>query len=67
MAAAGIDPLGVLEGAAEGFSQYDLRAFENPVWMYAGARYALTQKGRSAEILGCFTPDFGAFGAWWEQ
>ena len=37
MAAAGIDPLGVLEGAAEGFSQYDLRAFENPVWMYAGA------------------------------
>ena len=59
MAAAGIDPLGVLEGAAEGFSQYDLRAFENPVWMYAGARYALTQKGRSAEILGCFTPDFG--------
>ena len=67
LAAAGIDPLGVLEGAAEGFSQYDLRAFENPVWMYAGARYALTQKGRSAEILGCFTPDFGAFGAWWEQ
>ncbi|MDD6064636.1 MAG: hypothetical protein SOV41_02450 [Oscillospiraceae bacterium] len=67
LAAAGIDPLGVLEGAAEGFSQYDLRAFENPVWMYAGARYALTQKGRSTEFLGCFTPDFGAFGAWWQQ
>ena len=67
LAAAGIDPLGVLEGAAEGFSQYDLRAFENPVWMYAGARYALIQKGRGAEILGCFTPDFGAFGSWWEQ
>ena len=67
LAAAGIDPLGVLEGAAEGFSQYDLRAFENPVWMYAGARYALTQKGRSTECLGCFTPDFGAFGAWWQQ
>ncbi len=66
LAAAGIDPLGVLEGAAEGFSQYDLRAFENPVWMYAGARYALTQKGRAAEILGCFAPDFGAFGGWWE-
>ena len=67
LAAAGIDPLGVLEGAAEGFSAYDLRAFENPVWMYAGARYALMQKGRQAEILGCFTPDFGAFGTWWEQ
>ena len=67
MAAAGIDPLGVLEGAAEGYTQYDLRAFENPVWMYAGARYALMQKGRQMEILGCFTPDFQAFGAWWEQ
>ena len=67
MAAAGIDPLGVLEGAAEGYAQYDLRAFENPVWMYAGARYVLTQKGRGAEILGCFSPDLGAFGLWWEQ
>ena len=67
MAAAGIDPLGVLEGAAEGYGQYDLRAFENPVWMYAGARYALSQKGRTAEIMGCFTPDFAAFGRWWQQ
>ena len=67
LAAAGVDPLEVLEGAAEAYSQYDLRAFENPVWMYAGARYALTQKGRSTECLGCFTPDFGAFGAWWQQ
>lgn len=63
--AAGIDALGVLEGAAEGFSQYDLRAFENPVWMYAGARYALMQRGRQAELLGTFSPDFAAFGAWW--
>lgn len=64
---AGIDALGVLEGAAEGFSQYDLRAFENPVWMYAGARYALMQRGRQAELLGAFSPDFAAFGAWWAQ
>ena len=64
---AGIDPLAFLEGAAGAYGDYDLRAFENPVWMYAGARYALTQKGRSTECLGCFTPDFGAFGAWWQQ
>ncbi len=31
LAAAGVDPLEVLEGAAEAYSQYDLRAFENPV------------------------------------
>ena len=33
LAAAGIDPLEVLEGAAEAYSQYDLRAVENPGWM----------------------------------
>ena len=67
MAVSGIEPLSVLEGAGQAYHDYDLRAFENPVWMYAGARYALTQKGRSTECLGCFTPDFGAFGAWWQQ
>ena len=38
LAAAGVDPLEVLEGAAEAYGQYELRAFENPVWMYARAR-----------------------------
>ena len=67
LAAAGIDPLEVLEGAAEAYSQYDLRAFENPVWMYAGARYALYGKGRATELLGTFDPAFTAFGKWWAQ
>ena len=66
LAVAGIDPLSVLEGAAEGYESFDLRAFENPVWMYAGARYALMQKGRQTEIMGCFAPDFDAFGNWWQ-
>ena len=67
MAAAGIDPLEILEGAAEGYRQYDLRAFENPVWMYAGARYALYCKGRTTELLGTFESAFAPFGAWWAQ
>lgn len=67
MAAAGIDPLAVLEGAAEGYRQFDLRAFENPVWMYAGARYALSCRGRNIELFGTFEPDFSAFGKWWQS
>lgn len=67
LAVVGIEPLEVLEGAAEAYREYDLRAFENPVWMYAGARYALYDKGRTVELFGTFEPDFGAFGRWWSQ
>lgn len=66
MAVAGTDPLSVVEGAAQADQDYDLRAFENPVWMYAGARYALANRGRTNEFL--LTPGrFGAFGAWWRH
>ena len=67
MAVCGIDPLDVLEGAAEGYENYDLRAFENPVWMYAGARNALSARGRTAELLCSFEPALSAFGDWWRN
>ena len=67
MAVSGIEPLSVLEGAGQAYHDYDLRAFENPVWMYAGARYALYGKGRATELLGTFDPAFTAFGKWWAQ
>ena len=67
MAAAGIDPLAVLEGAAAGYQQFDLRAFENPVWMYAGARYALSCRGRNLELFGTFEPSLSALGRWWRR
>lgn len=67
IAVAGIDPLDVLEGAAEAYRQYDLRAFENPVWMYAGAKYALYRKGCTTELFGTFDPAFGAFSRWWQH
>ncbi|MCQ2419572.1 MAG: hypothetical protein MJ118_00395 [Clostridia bacterium] len=63
----GIDPIGVLEGAAEAYESYDLRAFENPVWMYAGARRALLQLGKHTELLGYTEPALSAFGLWWQQ
>lgn len=65
MAVCGIDPLEVLEGAADGYRSFDLRSFENPVWLYAGARQALAAKGRSAELLCSAEPALGAFGDWW--
>ena len=57
MAVAGIEPLGILEGAEQAYHDYDLRAFENPVWMYAGARHALEVRARRTEFLGIFEPE----------
>ena len=67
MAAAGIEPLSVLEGAGQAYHDYDLRAFENPVWMYAGARHALELRARRTEFLGIFEPDCMALGRWWAR
>ncbi|MBQ1264806.1 MAG: hypothetical protein IIY04_05240 [Oscillospiraceae bacterium] len=66
LAVAGIDPLAMLEGAAGAYHDLDVRAFENPVWMYAGARLCLTEQGYT-EILGTFEPDLAAFGTWWQD
>ena len=65
MAVSGIEPLSVLEGAGQAYHDYDLRAFENPVWMYAGARHALELRMRRTELLGIFEPDCMALGRWW--
>lgn len=67
LAVAGFEPLELLEGAAEAWKEYDLRAFENPVWLYAGARYALEHRGRTVEALCCFDPAFTGFGTWWKR
>ena len=45
MAVAGIDPLEVMKGAAQAQKDYDLRTFENPVWLYAAVRNLLQRKG----------------------
>jgi glucose-6-phosphate isomerase len=67
MAVAGIDILQVLQGAAEAKEAYDLRSFENPVWLYAAARNLLYRSGKSIEIISGFEPDFGAFSTWWQH
>ena len=67
MAVAGIDPMEVMMGAAEAKEEYDLRSFENPVWLYAAIRNLLYRKGKKIEILESFEPGFKMMGAWWQQ
>ena len=67
MAVAGIDPMEVMAGAVEAQKEYDLRSFENPVWLYAAIRNLLYRKGKAIEILETFEPGFKMMGAWWQQ
>lgn len=67
MAVAGIDPLDVLEGAAEAYRALDVRSFENPAWLYAAGRSVLSRKGLQRELLCIFDRSLTAFGQWWQR
>ena len=67
MAVAGIDIMEVLNGAMDAKESYDLRSFENPVWLYAAVRNLLYRNGKTTEIFESFEPGFKMFGGWWQQ
>ena len=67
MAVAGIDIARVIKGAAAAEEVYDLRSFENPVWLYAAVRNLLHRQGMAVELLESFEPGFRSFGLWWQQ
>ena len=67
MAVAGIDPMKVMRGAVEAKKIYDIRSFENPVWLYAATRNLLYRNGKCIEILESFEPGFKMMGGWWQQ
>ena len=67
MAVAGVDILELMEGAAQAKADYDLRSFENPVWLYAAVRNLMYRKGKKIELFESFEPGFKMFGAWWQQ
>ena len=67
MAVAGIDPMEVMRGAAQAKHEYDIRSFENPVWLYAATRNLLYRNGKVIEILESFEPGFRMMGGWWQQ
>ena len=67
LAVAGVDPMELLRGAAEAKKAYDIRSFENPVWLYAAVRNMLYRGGKYIEILESFEPGFRMMGMWWQQ
>lgn len=67
MAVAGIDIMEVMNGAADAKEEYNLRSFENPVWLYAAVRNLMQRRGKAIEILESFEPGFQVFGSWWQH
>ncbi|HIT34633.1 MAG TPA: glucose-6-phosphate isomerase [Candidatus Faecousia intestinigallinarum] len=67
MAVAGIDIRQVMRGAYEAVKAYDLRSFENPVWLYAAIRNLLYRNGKVMELFESFEPGFKMLGGWWQQ
>ncbi len=67
MAVAGIDINAVMLGAYDAKQDYDLRSFENPVWLYAAVRNLLYRRGKCIELLESFEPGFKMMGGWWQQ
>lgn len=67
MAVTGIDIGAVIAGAAAAETEYDLRSFENPVWLYAAVRNVAYRQGMAVELLESFEPAFRSFGLWWQQ
>lgn len=67
MAVAGLDVPQILRGAVEAAERYDLRSFENPLWLYAAVRGLMYRQGRKTEVLAGFEPGMDAFGRWWQQ
>ncbi len=67
IAVAGVNICDVMLGAAKAKNDYDLRSFENPVWLYAAMRNLLYRKGKRIELLTSFEPAFKMLGGWWQQ
>ena len=67
IAAAGIDVDAMMQGAYEAKDVYNIRSFENPVWLYAATRNLLYRHGKKIELFESFEPGFKMMGGWWQQ
>ena len=67
MAVAGIDIVAMMQGAAEAKEVYNIRSFENPVWLYAAIRNLLYRNGKKIELFESYEPGFKMLGGWWQQ
>ena len=64
MAVAGIDIVAMMQGACEAKKTYDIRSFENPVWLYAATRNLLYRHGKKIELFESYEPGFKMLGGW---
>ena len=62
IAVAGIDINAMMQGAYDAKHDYDLRSFENPVWLYAAVRNLMYRRGKCIELLESFEPGFKMMG-----
>ena len=68
IAVSGIDIEEMMQGAAEGRSEYsNADVKENACYQYAAVRNALLRKGKNVEILVNYEPCLQYFGEWWKQ
>lgn len=67
MAVAGLDIAAIVRGAEKGNREFNLRSFENPVWLYTAARKALGRNGIAVESLECPEPDADLLKQWWQR
>jgi glucose-6-phosphate isomerase len=67
IAVAGIDIMSMMNGAADAKEAYDIRSFENPVWLYAACRNLLYRNGKVIELFESYEPGFKMLGGWWQQ
>ena len=67
IAVAGIDIMSMMNGAADAKEAYDIRSFENPVWLYAAVRNLLYRNGKVIELFESYEPGFKMLGGWWQQ
>ena len=67
LAAAGLDPVQVYQGAASMYRTCAGQSFENPAWLYAGARYILMQSGALSEHICAQNPFSAPLAGWWAR
>jgi glucose-6-phosphate isomerase len=68
IAASGVNIQEIMDGAADGYREYQETALEkNPAYQYAAARTGLYRKGKTIEIMVNYEPGLHYFAEWWKQ
>ncbi len=67
LAVLGVDLRPFFRGAMASMDTLDERSFENPAWLYSGARAVLGRKGKIADYLCLTEPEHKNLGIWWRR